>query len=85
MLGFLVSSIANHVGTCFPLRQSGSQKLVTGTRQRCSRFSQGFQKLLVVFRTLVVTGDLEVGGDGKPHRILSNSRPVAVFRTMGAI
>ena len=62
-----------------------SQKLVTGTRQRCSGFSHGRQKLLFRLRTLV-TGREPLGGGGNPQRSMASSRtPSSAVRTTGAM
>lgn len=55
--------------------RSGSAKADTGTMQRCSFLSLGFQQPLVVLRTFVTGALLFMNaGGGKPYRIVSTTR-----------
>ena len=89
-----LSSIANHVQTFLPVAGSaasvGSQKLVTGTRQRNSGFIHARQCGELVLRMFVTPRSIapglrNAGGVGMPHRAPMISRsPVGLRRTMGA-
>src|ERR1700720_4777327 len=61
-----------------------SAKLLNGTRQRFSGFSQPRQCGDEVFRMLVTGGPPNFGGGGMPQRMVVSSRPVSVVRTTGA-
>src|SRR6267378_3053369 len=57
-----------------------SAKLLNGTRQRFSGFSQPRQCGDVVLRMLVTGGPAILGGGDMPHRIIASSVPVSVLR-----
>src|SRR3979490_2448103 len=61
-----------------------SAKLLNGTRQRCSGFSQPRQCGDDVLRMLVTGGPPSFGGGGMPQRMVVSSRPVSVLRITGA-
>jgi hypothetical protein len=61
-----------------------SAKLLTGTRQRFSGFSQPRQCGDDVFRILVTGGPPNFGGAGIPQRIMTISRSPLSLRTTGA-
>src|SRR3954452_21135520 len=61
-----------------------SAKLLKGTRQRCSGFSQPRQCGDEVLRMLVTGGPPVRGGGGMPQRIRIISRPVPALRMTGA-
>src|SRR6478672_5598950 len=79
---------ANHTTSFFFVAGFGSgaysAKLLTGTKQRFSGFSQPRQCGDEVLRILVTGGPPVRGGGGMPHRIMLNSRPLSVLRTTGA-
>jgi hypothetical protein len=53
---------------------ASSEKLLAGTRQRFSGFSQPRQCGEDVFRTFVTGGPPNLGGGGQPHRIMAMER-----------
>ena len=59
-------------------------KLLNGTRQRLSGFSQPRQCGDVVFLMLVTGGPPSFGGGGMPQRIIVSSRSIPVLSTTGA-
>jgi Resolvase, N terminal domain len=61
-----------------------SAKLLNGTRQRFSGFSQPRQCGEAVLRMFVTGGPPVRGDGGMPHRIIASSVPVPVFRITGA-
>jgi hypothetical protein len=61
-----------------------SAKLLAGTWQRLSGFSQARQCGEEVLRILVTGGPLVRGGGGMPQRIMVSSRPSLALRTTGA-
>src|ERR1700687_3352650 len=61
-----------------------SAKLLKGTRQRCSGFSQPRQCGDEVLRMLVTGGPPVLGGGGIPQRISIISRSSPALRTTGA-
>jgi hypothetical protein len=79
---------ANHTTSFFLVSGFGSgpysAKLLAGTRQRFSGLSHMRQCGQEVLRMLVTGGPPVRGGDGMPHRIVANSRPVSVLRMTGA-
>src|SRR6516225_9446823 len=79
---------ANHTTSFFLVSGFGSgaysAKLLAGTRQRFSGFSQPRQCGEDVLRMLVTGGPGLLGGGGIPHRIVTNSVPASVLRTTGA-
>lgn len=85
-----VSSRANQTGRLVPSgRCSLSEKLVKGTRQRCSGPSQRRQCGEAALRIFVTPGSQlrpfsTNCGDGMPHRAIVSSRPTGWFRTIGA-
>ena len=64
-----------------------SQKLVTGTKQRCPANSHGRHQSVSALRTFVTAVLVpRWGGGGKPQRIIASSRmPSAPVRTTGAL
>ena len=62
-----------------------SAKLLNGTRQRFSGFSQPRQWGEEVLRMLVTGGPPVLGGGGIPQRIITISRSVPALRTAGAV
>src|SRR5271156_4153387 len=72
----------NHTTSFLPVAGLGSgaysAKLLAGTRQRFSGFSQPRQCGDVVLRILVTGYPPARGGGGMPHRIIVISRPVLV-------
>jgi hypothetical protein len=84
----LSSLSANHTTSFFLVSGFGSgaysAKLLTGTKQRFSGFSQPRQCGDDVLRTLVTGGPPVRGGGGTPHRIRVISVPASVLRTTGA-
>src|ERR1700688_2844959 len=61
-----------------------SAKLLNGTRQRLSGFSQPRQCGDAVLRMLVTGGPGVRGGGGIPQRIMASSLPLSVLRITGA-
>ena len=61
-----------------------SAKLLAGTKQRFSGFSQLRQRGEAVLRMLVTGGPPIFGGGGVPQRIIVSSLPSAVLRITGA-
>ena len=61
-----------------------SAKLLNGTRQRFSGFSQPRQCGEEVLRMLVTGGPPVRGGGGMPQRIRTSSRSIPKLRTTGA-
>lgn len=79
------SLMANHVGVFFAIVCAYSQKLVHGTTQRFSVFSQGHQYRLLVLRIFVIDVLLNPCGAGIPHLASVSSRtPSGALRTIGA-
>src|SRR5690349_21714711 len=81
---------ANHTGGCEPSAAfSFSEKLVNGTRQRCSGDSQRRQCGEAVLRTLVTPGSTFLpfsakAGDGMPQRIIDRLRALSRILITGA-
>ncbi len=61
-----------------------SEKLLAGTRQRFSGFSQPRRCADEVLRMLVTGGPPNLGGGGIPQRIIVSSRSAPTLRTAGA-
>ena len=82
------SLIANQTTSFFLVSGFGSgaysAKLLNGTRQRFSGFSQPRQCGEEVLRMLVTGGPPVRGGGGMPQRIRTNSRSLPTLRTTGA-
>jgi hypothetical protein len=82
------SLIANHTTSFFLVSGVGSgaysAKLLNGTRQRFSGFSQPRQCVEDVLRILVTGGPPARGGGGMPQRIRMSSRSAPALRTTGA-
>src|ERR1700722_20411515 len=83
----LSSFRANHTTSFLPVAGFGSgaysAKLLTGTRQRLSGFSQPRQCGDVVLRILVTGKPPARGGGGMPQRIMIISRSPPALRTTG--
>src|ERR1700733_8580864 len=79
---------ANNTTSFLPVAGLGSgaysAKLLAGTRQRLSGFSQPRQCGDVGLRILVTGNPPARGGGGMPQRIRTNSRSAAALRTTGA-
>src|SRR6267378_3082768 len=79
---------ANHTTSFLPVSGLGSgaysAKLLAGTRQRLSGFSQPRQWGDVVLRIFVTGKPPARGGGGMPQRIMTISRSACALRTTGA-
>jgi hypothetical protein len=79
---------AYHTTSFFPVAGFGSgaysAKLLAGTKQRLSGFSQPRQCGEVVLRIFVTGKPPARGGGGMPHRIMTSSRSAPTFLTTGA-
>src|SRR5260370_34886462 len=79
---------ANHTTSFLPVAGFGSgaysAKLLTGTRQRLSGFSQPRQCGDVALRIFVTGYPPARGGGGIPKRAMTGSRAAPPFRTTGA-
>ena len=79
---------ANHTTSFLPVAGLGSDaysaKLLAGTRQRLSGFSQPRQCGDVVLRMLVTGGPPVRGGGDMRQRIITISRSAPALRTTGA-
>src|SRR5258707_4015664 len=82
------SSRANHTTSFLPVAGLGSgaysAKLLAGTRQRFSGFSQPRQCGDVVLRVFVTGKPPARAGGGMPQRIMNISRSAPAFLTTGA-